>query len=474
MDNKELLVVDVNIGEKNPIETSSISEVLIQAELELTEINETIDYVKKLKPDCDKTDYILAACSGILCGALDIFLVGKPGDSIAGDAVDKWVEDKVYNFAIRNGYNPRNGKSVSGAIKYLSDKYKIPYDQTGVGDAAKDVFGLSPKSHHFQSLGHNPTILGLFFSILDQFQNTSHFVVGGNLIRLEQAGDGWELRGSNFTTKLWCGFVNWLKHLLSDVAGSGSNKGRGMGLPAPFLAWVNDIMFIKRNLNIPTSEFDENLCNFACQIYEQGYDLRFQTTQAIPVLINELIVRLMYTIRRTIQYLSETEKEERNMGMMWDRCKPFGNPSVKRMLTVAHGTFCAVDIGDATIRGFAAGGGTFNLSEFVMRVNIAGVGRFAISVVGEVKRGNEIRKAEGEARLAEKKKVIVEDYISSLRILYDKYDDEELMHFIDNVKDPERYYEAFNQTVILAKKRNANGYLEDLDDIDAFFMVGKK
>ena len=37
---------------------------------------------------------------------------------------------------------------------------------------------------------------------------------------------------------------------------------------------------------------------------------------------------------------------------------------MKRMLTVAHGTFCLVDIGDATIRGFATGGGYFNTAEF--------------------------------------------------------------------------------------------------------------
>ena len=31
--------------------------------------------MKKLTPECDKTDYILAACSGAICGILDIFLV---------------------------------------------------------------------------------------------------------------------------------------------------------------------------------------------------------------------------------------------------------------------------------------------------------------------------------------------------------------------------------------------------------------
>ena len=54
-------------------------------------------------------------------------------------------------------------------------KKEVPYDQKGIGDAGKAVFNLTPSNHHFKSLGHNPTIMGMFFSILDQFNNTSHF-----------------------------------------------------------------------------------------------------------------------------------------------------------------------------------------------------------------------------------------------------------------------------------------------------------
>jgi len=56
------------------------------------------------------------------------------------------------------------------------------------------------------------------------------------------------------------------------------------------------------------------------------------------------------------------------------------------MLTVAHGTFCMMDLGDATIRAFITGGGTFNVTEFFLRLNIVGVGRFTISLYDEAKR----------------------------------------------------------------------------------------
>ena len=36
-------------------------------------LTESIDTVKTLTSDCDKTDYILAATSGAVCGVIDIF-----------------------------------------------------------------------------------------------------------------------------------------------------------------------------------------------------------------------------------------------------------------------------------------------------------------------------------------------------------------------------------------------------------------
>ena len=61
-----------------------IDNALEQAAWEVQVLNETIESVQKLKPDCDKLDYTLAACSGALCGIIDKFLVGKPGETPLG------------------------------------------------------------------------------------------------------------------------------------------------------------------------------------------------------------------------------------------------------------------------------------------------------------------------------------------------------------------------------------------------------
>lgn len=447
--------------------SSSIDTAIASAEFELSNLEETIGTVDAIKPDCDKIDYALAASSGAICGVIDIFLVGKPGETPLGDLTDKWFADRVMGFAKLLGWK---GEDQSSALRYLEKEFKIPYDQTGRG-IASEIFDLNPTNHHFKSLGHNPTLLGLFFSILDQFTNQSHFVTEGELIALQDADGTFELRGKSVPAKIFCGFANWLGHLISDVSGSSSSKGRGMGIPSPLLAWSNDVIAIKRTLNIPVTDFDKNVCDLAMNIYEQGFDVRFLATQAVPVFVNETIVRLMYAIRRMIRYIRTVAKDERSFQGMWPECKPFGNPTVKRMLTVAHGTFCMLDASDALVRSFAAGAGTFNACEFFLRLNIVGVGRFSISLYGEAKRSILAYKAQADAEFATREKRIVNEYIAGLRRLADIYDDDKLVRFVDDFKNSDMYIDAFKRSAELARLRKVdeNDILKTKTDIDDYF-----
>ena len=156
---------------------------------------------------------------------------------------------------------------------------------------------------------------------------------------------------------------------------------------------------------------------------------------------------------------------------MWESCEPFSNATVKRMLTVAHGTFCLIDAGDAVIHGFAAGPGTFNVVEFCMRLNIIGVGRFATSLYGEANRGRKKKSAQEEVCFLRREKIVVEDYITGLKYLAEIYDDGELLTFIDDLKQSEMYKQAFEKTVLLAEKRNVSeeDILRNKADIDAYF-----
>lgn len=471
------VVLDLSVENDKFHFPTSISDALIDADNELhtleEQLNETIETVKSLTPECDKYDYILSACSGALCGVIDVFLVGKPGESPLGEITDKWFANRTVDFAKLCGYKSEN-ESLSSAIKFLEGKFKVPYDQSVGGGIFKELINLTPSNHHFKSLAHNPTILGLFFSILNQFTNTSDFVSNGELITLTNSDSKFELKGNNIPSKIFCGIANWIGHLISDVSGSSSSKGRGMGIPSPLLAWSNDVIAIKRKLNIPTSEFDKSVNELAQKLFEKGYDVRFQTTQAIPVFINEMVVRLLYSIRRLIRYFSTTSKAERSFSLLWKSCEPFSNATVKRMLTVAHGTFCLIDISDATIKGFATGGGSFNVVEFFMRFNIVGIGRFTISLYGEMKRGTQKAKANNEALFISRNIVIVEDYINGLRTLSHIYDDELLLRFVDDFQESDLYINGFNKSIELAKLRNVpdSVMMKSKTDIDSYFRGG--
>lgn len=473
-----IMLLELGISEDGYEFASDIKTALASAEVELyaitSKLNESSSTLKELTPECDKIDYTLAACSGAICGVMDIFLVGKPGESPVGDVTDKWFENRTMDFAKMCGWDDSNNNSLSGAIKHLEKKFKIPYDQRGAGDAASWVFDLSPKNHHFKSLGHNPTLLGLFFSILDQFTNTSHFVSGGELISLQDADGKFELQGKNVPSKMFCGFINWFGHLISDMSGSSSSKGRGMGIPSPFWSWTNDIIAIKRKLNIPVSEFDKSFNELALEIYKQGYDVRFQAVQAIPVFVNELLVRSMYSIRRLIRFFTTTGKPGRTFSSLWKACEPFSNATVKRMLTVAHGTFCLVDAGDAVARGFITVGGTFNVAEFFMRLNIVGVGRFTISLYGEASRGIKRHSLKEEVVVLRREKIIVADYVEGLKFLAEVYDDKELLLFTQELKESNMYIKAFEKSTLLAEKRNVpkDQILRNKADIDSYFKGG--
>lgn len=470
------MIIELEIQKDHFEFASNVATALSNAENEYRDINEQIEEsletIKKLTPECDKLDYILSATCGALCGIVDIFLVGKPGESPVGIITDRWFGDRTKDFARLCGWED-NGKGLSSAIAYLERKFKIPYDQRGAGDIARDVFDLNPANHHFKSLAHNPTLLGLFFSILDQFSmpNQSHFVTGGELIALQNADDSFKLRGNDVPSKLFCAFVNWFGHLISDMSGSAGSKGRGMGIPSPFWAWTNDIIAVKRKLNIPVNEFDKSINELALNIYKEGYDIRFQAAQAIPVFINEILVRTIYSVRRLIRYFSTSEKEDRSFKRLWKECEPFSNTTVKRMLTVAHGTFCLIDTGDAVIRGFAMGGGYFNVAEFAMRLNIVGVGRFAISLYGEADRGLKKSQEQENVYFLKREKIIIKDYIKGLNYLSDIYDDRDLMTFVDDLKNSDMYKVAFNKSAELAKKRNVpvDEILESKEDIDSYF-----
>ena len=161
------------------------------------------------KHACDSSDYLIAVACGAVSGLVDIFLVGAPSQSVIGKWTDAQVDEAVKKFAEKSGWSPRPGKegNVASAIGYLERQYKVNYDQRYSADVG-GAFNMSTKNHHIKSLSHSPDIIGLFFSVLNQFTSTSSFVSGGKLVTIKT--ESFELQGNNLVSKVFCGIVNWL------------------------------------------------------------------------------------------------------------------------------------------------------------------------------------------------------------------------------------------------------------------------
>lgn len=335
---------------------------------DLMSVSQRIALEKRIKEEfsikganCDKYDYMIAGTIGLIGGLIDVLFVGLPGQGGLSNFTDELTNKTVQMFAKYNGWNgPREGSDpTSSAIGFLERNFTVNYDHRHGGDVDR-LFDMSTKNHHIKSLGHSPDLVGLFFSILDQFNSTAHFVDDGKVLVVDT--DTFDLRGSNVVSKIFAGFANWLGHLFSDVAGSSGTSGRGAGLPIPFFSLLQFV-------NV--GEFGQHKQTFAkisVQVFEQGYDLRHGLALAIPVIVTELLTRIMWVIKQHFYHRRQ-----------WAECIPSANnPELRRMLLIAHGALCLADTADAALR---SGG---EMIQFMLRSNVIAWARFGTLAIKEV------------------------------------------------------------------------------------------
>lgn len=332
----------------------------------IIEVSEDNRKLLKSKDQCDKYDYLAAVACGAVGGLIDIFLVGAPKSSTLGNWTDKQVDNAVMGFAKASGWKPRDGQqgNPASAIGFLEKQFKVNYDQRHSADV-ENLFDMSTRNHHMMSLAHSPDLVGLFFSLLNQFTSTSSFIAEGQLVTIRS--DTYELQGGNFVAKLFCGIANWFGHIMSDIAGSSGsrgNSGRGAGVVIPFYELFQFCKFG----SFRVGQDKQDLATIAVRAFQEGYDFRFGLVSAIPVIITDLSIRLIWALRRRFQY-----------GKALKECIPtHQHDDLRVMLLFGNGTLCVMDGIDAGIR---SGG---NFLAFFMRLNIIAWFRFVTLVLKEV------------------------------------------------------------------------------------------
>ena len=347
-----------------------------------------IQYPVLSQTKLEKTDFLLSASCGLIAGLIDAIFVGDPKNSFLGKEVDKQADNFVvkaaqffYDNDKRAVQKPKKKPTeLHKCISYLEQAFPVKYDARYAKDlnVSEGVLSdMTPSNHHLKSLSHSSDIIGLVFSIIDQYSTDgfASFVDKGKVIHVVPNNVSKNMfpyfYGSENMSKVYCGFINWLGHLLSDVVGSSSTRepgktGRGMGIPMPFFEMFQFCQF---------GDFDgDTFADTMVKVYEEGYDFRFGVATAIPVVIEELLIRCIWTIRQKFYYKKS-----------WKESLPTSkNADFRMMLLLGSTTFSVVDGVDALAHSISFDKGVqLNWVGYFSRVNYVGVARLSELILKE-------------------------------------------------------------------------------------------
>jgi len=360
----------------------------------LEALDKEIDH---LTSEADKIDYMVAVGSGLLAGLVDSLWVGK-FDFDRGNA---WGSDRVNSFVMKmakkQGYT---GDDLEGAIRHL-EYIHVP------SDSVMNSFGGSTK-HHLRDFAHHPTPVGLAFSLLTQFTCKAYGTNTQGVFQIVDVTDT-KFIGQDIPQKIILGTVYWFLHMVSDMAGSSKTPGAGTGLPGPLVSLLQEISALPIFKKMTKDSSGNDVKAFSKWVSDtfKQFDLRAEIgvgyelgRQAIPVLLNECIVRGFYFIRQLVKEIKE--KNPRSIKDLkkinWRNTLPFNNRTIIRMLTISCSTFTLVDLTDAAIRGAIESGANSALfaKEFLLRVNYIGVGRFVVAITIDAAWGIKLNKRRNE------------------------------------------------------------------------------
>ena len=389
----------------------------------IDQVSLDIDYMNnekaKLMSQADWLDISLAVASGTICAAIDSVWVGE----FSLQRAHEWGSEKVDSFvkkvAKQQGFK---GDDFKGAVSFLEKKYQI------AADKVTNLFG-GGKQHHLRDFSHHPNMTGLFFSILTQFTGKVYGTdVSGHFVIQDLPKEEIKLLGKNLHEKILFGTVFWFFHMVSDMAGSSNSIAmgkEGTGLPGPIVSFLKEVSVLPFFQNLDEKGYREfsvwisRLFNgtLLAKRDKEGnlekaipFDLRTEIgmlhelgRQAIPVIIDECIVRGFYFIRKLVDELKYVHSISDLKKIEWENTLPIKNPTIVRMLLISNATFVAIDLADASIRAAISSSGDLAklLRQLALRVNFVGIGRVTIALGYEAMLNGERNKV--DARLDELK-----------------------------------------------------------------------
>lgn len=398
-DNERLVFTETPLPQLTDVRVEGTYEVSQSEGGEPAEA-EAFEYDPNTSP-AQARDYIFAAASGALMGALSVLWQKDINLAEARKYGEEKLKEVVIGAAQRTGLDKEN-PSIEDAIRFLEKT--SPF----VGDKLTAAFG-GGLQHHLRDFSHHPSPVGLVCSILMQFTGKGFgtatdgsFVIAD--LPAETLKDGM-LFGRNTEEKFLYGTLNWVLHLISDMAGSSSTPGAGTGIPGPLLSFLKEASALPffRDLSIGYEGKIRTLSQWISKAFngtllkdQDGNPLRFDLrtevglaiqvlTQVPAVLANECIVRGFYTITRFIDELRRADVSSvKDLGRINpSRFLPLNSRALTRMLTVASGAFVVINTSIVAVRVAVEGSASSAVGAvplLFMRLNYVGIGRFAFAV----------------------------------------------------------------------------------------------
>lgn len=403
---------------------AEVDERLNAVNDEVAKLNKDID---RLKNHADGLDYGIAVISGIVTGIIDSVVVGEWNFAEANKNAHININNKVIDFAKKQPeYSIYCTRALEGkgllrkkvkdpnrletAIEFLEWKFHLPGD----GAYTAGNFGIDGNTHRLDDLCHHPTMVGLICCIIVQFTGNTLYVnkYGEDINIPVTINDYGNFVGTNPVAKLFSGVINWFitctkvianrkGHLISDIATSASLPGTFLSTMAElasipcfrndnFLGELRDAF--QNGIGTGKGQVDIGVFNKLFDGAQSKFDICTEEAiktelkrQAMPVVLNEIIVRATYFIRKLVNELKEKQDV---MCIDWQKVIPFNNRTIVRMMTIATGTFTAIDMADAAIY---AASRSVDVSSFfsnmILKVNFVGVGRLAVAVVSDTGMG---------------------------------------------------------------------------------------
>lgn len=282
---------------------------------EIAASNRVIESIRKkydLEHRLDAWDWGIAGIAGVASALLDIFLVRIPsGKGAMGTAKHPggWLSDKSKEML--------EALSKKRGWDKLADKAHVPYDSSHSADLAQKVAGLGPRTHRFQSLGHDP-VLGFVFGVKDILQ--------GKFTAIDRFGKlvVQEIPGADAGMGVFGAIALQIRHLLSDVGTPG-------GLPAPFMPLVQFLQVGDIN--------GRTIGELSRTMYANGYDFGHFLAMSVPVMVIEVLVRVAYFVKRMHEGHSLKES------LPFDLPSRKRQPKLQTMLFTAHTIATAANAG---------------------------------------------------------------------------------------------------------------------------------